>query len=145
MQGAYFLFLGPMGLIGPMGPISCDGSYRFYGIDHDGSNRFYGIDSDNGPKFVGTASFELDPAMSSERCCWQSSPSPLRPDVLNHGPLVPQSPRPKNGEPGNRLPAPWLSIRRPPQLRPHGACGAARPTPRRSRAATRSTAQAQAG
>ena len=80
MQGAYFLFLGPMGLIGPMGPISCDGSYRFYGIDHDGANRFYGIDLDNGPKLVGTASFEFDPAMSSERCCWQSSPSPLRPD-----------------------------------------------------------------
>ncbi len=86
------MFLGPMGLIGPMGPISCDGSYRFYGIDHDGSNRFYGIDSDNGPKLVGTASFESDPAMSSERCCWQSSPSPLRPDVLNHDPSVPQSP-----------------------------------------------------
>ena len=37
-----------------MGPISCDGSYRLYGIDHDGAYRFYGIDFDNGAKSVGT-------------------------------------------------------------------------------------------
>ena len=43
-----------------MGPISCDGSYGSYGIDHDGSNRFDGIDFDNGAKPVGTASFGLD-------------------------------------------------------------------------------------
>ena len=43
-----------------MGPISCDGSYGSYGIDHDGANRFDGIDFDNGAKPVGTASFGLD-------------------------------------------------------------------------------------
>ena len=43
-----------------MGPISCDGSYGSYGIDHDGANRFDGIDFDNEAKPVGTASFGLD-------------------------------------------------------------------------------------
>ena len=43
-----------------MGPISCDGSYGSYGIDHDGANRFDWIDFDNGAKPVGTASFGLD-------------------------------------------------------------------------------------
>ena len=51
--------------MGRIGPISCDRSHRFDGIDHDGSNRFYGIDFDNGTKPVGTASFELDPAIET--------------------------------------------------------------------------------
>ena len=33
MQGAYFLFLGQMGRMGLIGPISCDRFYRLYGID----------------------------------------------------------------------------------------------------------------
>ena len=45
--GCLIFVFGLIGRIGPMGPISCDGSYRFYGIDHDGAYRFYGIDFHN--------------------------------------------------------------------------------------------------
>ena len=63
--GCLIFVFGLIGRIGPMGPISCDGSYRLYGIDHDGAYRFYGIDFDNGAKSVGTVSFELYPTVRS--------------------------------------------------------------------------------
>ena len=64
--GCLVFVLGPMGRMGPIGPISCD---RSYGID--------GIDFDNGAKSVGTEPFGTS-SMGQLRLDVQSVSSVLR-------------------------------------------------------------------